>query len=287
VPLIRSHARSWLLGLHQEAVEELVLAGLELGDPLLHLRPVTGHRIGVPLGVLVLPVAEGGLGHQGAQTGVVGGLRQVRELLVGHGELLPQLLEARRDLGEAALDQGSGHSRQSTLRRVRLPPVFAALAALALLLAACGDDGDSEAGGACDRIRREALDPAFLVHVLSEEGVRYTSDPPTSGPHQPTPPVEGVVTEPLPRPVQVGVLERGDVLLQHRPDLPADQEAELEALAGPGVVVAPNPDLEHAVVATAWLHKRTCDAVDVDALREVIEERRGKGPDATGAADAP
>ena len=119
--------------------------------------------------------------------------------------------------------------------------------------------------------------------MLSDEGVRYTSDPPTSGPHQPTPPVEGVVSQPLTRPVQVGVLERGDVLLQHRPDLPGDQQAALDALAGDGVVVAPNPDLDDPVVATAWLHKRTCEAVDVDALQEFIDERRGRGPDASGS----
>jgi hypothetical protein len=156
--------------------------------------------------------------------------------------------------------------------------VFAALGAAALVVTACGDDGGSTADGACGRIRREALDPAFLTHVLTDEGVVYTSDPPTSGPHQPGPDVDGVVEQPLSRPVQVGVLERGDVLLQHRPDLPADQLAELEALAGDGVVVAPNPDLPDAVVATAWLYKRACDAVDADALQEFADERRGKAP---------
>ena len=157
--------------------------------------------------------------------------------------------------------------------------MIAAVAALALPLAACGGDDAGRADGVCGPIVREALDPQFLVHVLGDEGLEYTSDPPTSGPHQPGPPVEGVADEPLTRPVQVGVLEQGDVLLQHRPDLPAEQVAELEGLAGEGVVVAPNPDLEDPVVATAWLYKRTCDGVDVDALRDFADERRGKGPD--------
>lgn len=133
---------------------------------------------------------------------------------------------------------------------------------------------------ACGPIREEPLDPAYLVHVVGTgEDVEYTTDPPTSGPHKAGPPVEGVIDEPLPRPVQVGILERGDVLIQHAPDLTPEEQADLATVAGPGVVIAPNPDLPARVLATAWTHKRTCDAVDLDALQGFIEERRGKGPD--------
>ena len=126
----------------------------------------------------------------------------------------------------------------------------------------------------------EALDPAYLVHVVgSGADVDYTSDPPTSGPHQAGPPVEGVVDGPLDRPVQVGILERGDVLVQFDATLRPEEVAELEGLAGDGVVVAPSPDLPEPVVATAWVSKRTCDAVDVEALEEFISKRGGKGPE--------
>ena len=143
--------------------------------------------------------------------------------------------------------------------------------------AAADDGGD----GACGPITREALDPAYLVHVARRPttDVEYTSDPPTSGPHQPAPPVEGVVDEPITRPVQVGILERGDVLLQHDPDLDAERARRAwRTLAGDGVVVAPNPDLPAPVVATAWLYKRTCDAVDADALAGVHRRAPGQGP---------
>lgn len=146
----------------------------------------------------------------------------------------------------------------------------------ALLGAGCGDDGDAS----CGPILREALDPAYVVHVLgSDTDVHYTSDPPTSGPHQLAPPVEGVVDDPIARPVQVGILERGDVLVQHDPGLDPDEMARLEELAGDGVVLAPNPDLPSPVVATAWLYKRTCETVDVAALQQFIDERRGHGPE--------
>ena len=42
--------------------------------------------------------------------------------------------------------------------------------------------------------------------------------------------------------------------------------------------VAPNPDLPDPVVASAWVHLRSCQRVDVAALRTFIEERQGKGP---------
>lgn len=162
---------------------------------------------------------------------------------------------------------------------MRLPPIvaLAVVVAGAAALPACG--GRSDPGAGCGPVTREALDPGFLVHVVSDEGVEYATDPPTSGPHQPSPAVDGVRSEPLSRPLQVGVLEAGDVLLQHRPDLPAGDLAELRELAGDGVVIAPNPDLDDAVVATAWLHKRTCGAVDADALRDFISARGGKGPE--------
>lgn len=148
---------------------------------------------------------------------------------------------------------------------------------MALLAAACGDGGGERA---CGEIEREALDPSYLIHVVgSSTDASYTSDPPTSGPHQPAPAVDGVVGEPLTRPVQVGILERGDVLLQHLPRLDADQLVELQGLAGDHVVVAPNPDLPSAVVATAWTHVRRCSSVDVGALRAFIRERAGNGPE--------
>ena len=79
--------------------------------------------------------------------------------------------------------------------------------------------------------------------------------------------------------MQVGILERGDVLLQYDPALPDPDRVALEALAGARVVVAPNPDLPDLVVATAWLYKRTCRSDFVDGLREFEDERVGKGPE--------
>lgn len=247
-----------------------------------------GHDLGVTLGVLMVTIGEGGLRDQGPEPGVVGLGGQLQQLLVGDGQLLTELPEAHGHLGQSALDEGSGHSasvrapgggsrrRLVPVRRSPTVALLASLVVLAPLLVGCGDDGGTDS--ACGPVTREALDPQFLVHVLGDADVEYTSDPPTSGPHQPTPQASGVLTDPLDRPLQVGILERGDVLLQYRTGLPADERAALEALGGPGVVVAPNDDLDHPVVATAWLHRRNCSSVDVGSLQAFVDERRGRGP---------
>lgn len=266
----------------EEAIEQVVLRLLELRDAVLHLGAVAHHRIGVPLRLLVLLRRQRGLRHEGPQAGLVGRLSQLGQLVVGDGELVTQLTEACGHLREAAFDEGSGHRGKSTLWAVQAPPAFRLLAlpALALAVAACGD-GTHAAGAACGPIRRETLDPAYLFHVVNEADadVDYATDPPTSGPHKPTPDVGGVLDAPLSKPVQVGVLERGDVVLQYRPDLDEADRAALEALAGPRVTVAPAPDLDDPIVATAWIHKRTCAAFDRAALQEFVDERVGKGPE--------
>lgn len=172
-------------------------------------------------------------------------------------------------------------------RRLRPVPApltaLIAAASLGLVGAACSEEDRSQA--ACGPIRREALDRRSLVHVLPAGPVPdYPTDPPTSGPHQPAPPVEGVVDRAIDRPVQVGILEGGRILLQHR-DLDAGDRRRLEELAGPEVVVAPavaGLPGDAVVVATAWLAKRTCTAVDLDALSTFVDRRAGRGPGGHG-----
>lgn len=237
------------------------------------------HGIGVALGLLVLLGGQGGLGDEGPQTGVVGRVGQVGQLILGDGELLTELAQARGDLRQAALDEGSGHPGQSTLPPVRLPSTFRLAVLAALLVATTACSGGSDA--ACGPIRREALDSAYLVHVLddTDTSIEYTSNPPTSGPHKPGPELGATVTDPISKPVQVGLLEQGDVLLQYLPSLPKAQRTALAALGGERVTVAPNPDLDDPIVATAWLFKRSCRSFDADALREFVDQRAGHGPE--------
>lgn len=172
-------------------------------------------------------------------------------------------------------------------------PRSAALPALvlaAVLAGGCGGDdtgsGDGEVPATgCGEDRRERVDPGSAAHVLAgaaDPGPdAYATDPPTSGPHTPGPPRSGALDEPLTRPEQVGHLESGGILLQHD-GLADEQMAELAAIAGDEVAVAPNPDLPAPVVATAWLRTMRCSTPDVAALEAFVEAHRGQAPGSDG-----
>ncbi len=153
---------------------------------------------------------------------------------------------------------------------------------LAAALAGCGGDGGGADGG-CGPVRREPLD-SRAVHVLpGAEEPEYRTDPPTSGPHLPSPSTTDVRDEPIAAPVQVGLLEEGNVLLQHV-GLDEAERAEVEALAGDGVIVAPATELPEgaAVVATAWVTKQVCTGVDVDALEAFATDHADAAPGGHG-----
>ena len=154
------------------------------------------------------------------------------------------------------------------------------LVLLPVLLLACGSGGERAAGnGGCGSVRRERVHEGSTMHLLpGAPEPSYLTDPPTSGPHLTGRLPSGVVDEPVARPAQVALLERGDVLVQHDGVAAADIP-RLEALAGNHVVVAPHPDLPAPVVATAWTTKLECRAVDVDALQAFVDEHGGRGPE--------
>jgi hypothetical protein len=133
------------------------------------------------------------------------------------------------------------------------------------------------AAAGCGAPFQERLDPQSARHLFpgAAEPV-YLSDPPTSGPHRLGPPPTGAVATPIPRPVQVAMLESGFVIVQYR-DLTPGAVAQLSALAGDRVTVAPAAQLPAPVVATGWTWKVECGTVDVSALAAFIAARRGRG----------
>ena len=152
---------------------------------------------------------------------------------------------------------------------------------LVATLAACTSSSSRpKATKACGVVKVEAFDTRSLQHILPNAPVpSYLTDPPTSGPHQPSPPLSGVQTQQVPKPVQVGLLEGGNVLVQYR-GLSAADLRSLDALVGAKTVIAPNNDLENGqVVLTSWLHKQTCSSVDTAAVKAFVRSYANHGPD--------
>ncbi len=124
----------------------------------------------------------------------------------------------------------------------------------------------------------------------------YNSDPPTSGPHKEAFNDSFNSPTPLPKWVQVHLLEHGNVLLQYNcncPDiagalyqiaytydsklvpvsqlqpLPADVQSAEES--GQAVIVAPYPGMKHKIAVTAWTRLGTLDTIDQAKIQSFID----------------
>lgn len=146
---------------------------------------------------------------------------------------------------------------------------------LVTALVGCGTSR-GEARPACTEVR-ERLDPASARHLLpGAPEPRYLTDPPTSGPHAVVRLPTGALDAPIPRPVQVAILEAGGVIVQYHGVSPTDVR-RLRSLAGGDVRVAPAERLPAPVIATAWTRKLSCQRVDLPALRRFAAAHAGKG----------
>lgn len=185
------------------------------------------------------------------------------------------------------------------LRGIRPQTVAMLLVVLAFAgsVAGCGGDdgGDDDSAlpettttvaasvpsevSACQDPVQDPVDPQSFSHVVpGAPEPTFVVDPPTSGAHIPLEVDDPVVAEPISKPEQVGLLEAGNVLIQHR-DLTEEERLQLVELTGPEVVMAPNPDLPDRIVATAWVHTLRCADVDPDTLADFIAAHAGGGPD--------
>lgn len=92
----------------------------------------------------------------------------------------------------------------------------------------------------------------------------------------------GVLDRRLPTDDQVAALAAGRVLLQYRPDdVDAAGREELHTVADrhrADVLLAPNPDLSEAVMATAWSRRMALRSVDADLAGAFVIAYAGGGP---------
>jgi hypothetical protein len=109
----------------------------------------------------------------------------------------------------------------------------------------------------------------------------YNSNPPTSGPHAPTPYQCGIYREPVPDVYQVHNLEHGVVIIQYDPSISESDRNALERF-GRGrshTLVAPREGMDHPIVLTAWTKRLALDTRDDAAIAGFYSQFAQFGPE--------
>lgn len=131
--------------------------------------------------------------------------------------------------------------------------------------------------------------PSPYVPVCSE--VDYPTDPPTSGPHYPVWATYKTYLAPINPGFLVHSLKHGAIVITWRcPDGCADdltalrelinqrpQDPRCDSLLYHRIVVAPRPDQDRTLVASAWGHSFKADCFDLPALTAFIDAHYGQG----------
>jgi hypothetical protein len=135
--------------------------------------------------------------------------------------------------------------------------------------------------GACNYdTRTDADEGQGRNHVAAPT---YRVNPPAGGNHTLAAARPNVYTQNVPPDGEiVHAMEHGDVVLWHRPDVPADVMAQLRDLStryDGDVLVVPRASLPTAVAATAWHRRLLCPSYERGPIDLFIRSYRDKGPE--------
>jgi hypothetical protein len=122
------------------------------------------------------------------------------------------------------------------------------------------------------------------AHVTPGQAVRYRTDPPTSGPHDPEPTPPGFYDRVQRQEKLVHSLEHGNIVIYYdRPDpavlVTLKKWAARYTGQWSGVVVTPYPGIHRAIILTAWRHMLLLDEFDLVPAETFIDSFRGRGPE--------
>lgn len=110
----------------------------------------------------------------------------------------------------------------------------------------------------------------------------YNSDPPTSGPHAPSPAACGIYRESPPDINLVHDLEHGVVIISYDPTLAESDRQQLEdyARGATHIIVVPREGMETPIALTAWTKLLRLDTVDMPTIRAFYDQFAQFGPEA-------
>jgi uncharacterized protein DUF3105 len=183
--------------------------------------------------------------------------------------------------------------------------VVATIGAVAVVIAAGGGDGSSDEGSTSFPVdatrppqqRISALDEAAKaggcrLHNPEIEGrthvqkkVKYKTNPPTSGDHNPVPADDDAYGKSPPIERLVHSLEHGRIIIWYKRSLPRRRLAQLKGLFDEDpyhVLLASNNSMPYEMAASAWGHLAGCRKISdesFDVLRAFRDRYRDKGPE--------
>ena len=201
-----------------------------------------------------------------------------------------------REAQEAAAKQAAARKRAIQIAGGIVG--LAVVVVVVLLLVAGGGSDESEAD--VGKLTADARAAGCTFRQFKSEGrnhttakVKYKTNPPTSGPHNPVPAQDGVYApgnEPNPE-NWVHSLEHGRILFQYAPGTPAADvqklrslaEEELEGSAGYHTLLFQNnTKMPAKFAAVAWTRYVTCDRLttaSLDVMRQFRKAYTDKGPE--------
>lgn len=218
--------------------------------------------------------------------------------------------EKKRRLREERLAQEQAAAKEAARKRMlgRAGGVLLALVAVAVVVFALTSSSGSEkkSGSAAKAVPIPPQQDTSLTASAAAAGcelrdfpnfgqqhvttkVTYKTNPPTSGPHNPTPALDGSYTADNPPSVEQSVhaLEHGRIDIQWKAGLPERDVGELQTLAneqgGYHVLLFPNQtNMPYEVAASAWQHYIGCPKFTprvFDAIRNFRKAYTDKAPE--------
>lgn len=115
-------------------------------------------------------------------------------------------------------------------------------------------------------------------------GSGYNSDPPSSGPHWPSPAKNGVYDAQLPDEQLIHNLEHGHVWIVYKPDAPDEVKNKLREIVNDDdwkVVLEPRDKNETTIALVSWGRVLKLDQLDEGKVKDFIRTYRNRGPEKT------
>lgn len=112
----------------------------------------------------------------------------------------------------------------------------------------------------------------------------YNSNPPSSGPHWPSPVKSGIYDSQLADEQLVHNLEHGYIWISYKPDVSDDVKGELKKIVNDDnwkTVLEPRDKNETMISLVAWGRVLKLDNPDYDKVKDFIKTYRNRGPEKT------